>query len=66
MNIVMLIIGAVIFGIFIVATIWETTIEVTDSDGTTGYYARHQPDPIELEEMSDIDKPKYSKSSVED
>lgn len=63
MNIIMLIIGAVIFGIFILATIWETTTEVNDVDETVGYYARHQPDPIELEEMSGIDKPKYSKES---
>jgi hypothetical protein len=52
MNIVMLIIGAVIFGIFIVATIWETTTDTEDIDKNVGYYARHQPDPSELEEMN--------------
>ena len=48
MNIIMFIVGALIFTVFLVGIIWETKIEEKVADENYGYYARHQPEKDEL------------------
>tara|TARA_B110000444_G_C18302825_1_gene350336 strand:+ start:210 stop:359 length:150 start_codon:yes stop_codon:yes gene_type:complete len=48
MNIVMFIVGAVIFTVFLVGIVWETKVEEKDKDENYGYYSRHQPEQDEL------------------
>ena len=44
MNIIMFIVGAVIFTVFLIGIVWETKVEEKNKDENYGYYARHQPE----------------------
>ena len=48
MNIIMFIVGAVIFTVFLIGIIWEEKTEEKVTDENYGYYARHQPEKDEL------------------
>jgi hypothetical protein len=48
MNIIMFVVGALIFTIFLVGVIWEAKTEEKVTDENYGYYARHQPEKDEL------------------
>jgi hypothetical protein len=48
MKIIMFVVGALIFTIFLVGVIWEAKTEKKVTDENYGYYARHQPEKDEL------------------
>ena len=48
MNIIMFIIGAVIFVFFLISDVSEVKTEEKVNDENYGYYARHQPEKDEL------------------
>ena len=54
MNLVMFIIGAVIFSIFILCLAWDIGYnEKKVNEDNRGYYERHQPEPSELQDRID-------------
>tara|TARA_B100001175_G_scaffold211379_1_gene179517 strand:- start:629 stop:799 length:171 start_codon:yes stop_codon:yes gene_type:complete len=54
MNIIMFIVGAVIFTVFLIGDASEVKTNEKVNDENYGYYARHQPEKDELKEE---DKP---------
>ena len=52
MNIIMFIVGALIFVVFLIGVVWEAKTEEKVRDKNYGYYARHQPEKDELEKMN--------------
>jgi len=55
MNIIMFIVGAVIFVIFLIGDVSEVKTKEKVTDENYGYYARHQPEKDELKK-EDIPK----------
>ena len=50
MNIIMFIVGVVIFAVFLMGDVSEVKTEEKVTDENYGYYARHQPEKAELKE----------------
>ena len=48
MNILMFIVGTVIFTVFLIGTLWEEKTKEKVTDDNYGYYVRHQPEQDEL------------------
>jgi len=50
MNVIMFVVGAVIFAVFLMGDVSEVKTEEKVNDENYGYYARHQPEKAELKE----------------
>ena len=48
MNIILFLVGLVIFTVFLVGIVWEITTEKKSIDENYGYYSRHQPEQDEI------------------
>ena len=52
MNIIMFIVGALIFVVFLIGVVWEAKTEDKVRDKNYVYYSRHQPEKDELERLN--------------
>ena len=48
MNIIMFVLGAVIFAVFLIGDVSEVKTKKKDTDKNYGYYARHQPEKDQI------------------